>query len=119
MAMWEGVDYLFIDEVSMISCQFVCRMSEALCDAKGNTKPFGNINIIFVGDFAQLSPVGDNQLLSHINMARSSKSISMRDQAAIFGKLLWLSITTVISLTKNMRQHGKENWDFVNLLNHL
>ncbi|KAF8235804.1 hypothetical protein L208DRAFT_1255143, partial [Tricholoma matsutake] len=30
IAMWEGVDYLFIDEVSMISCKFLCRISKAL-----------------------------------------------------------------------------------------
>jgi len=57
IAMWEGVDYLFINEVSMISCQFLCRISEALSIAKGNTSAFGGINIIFAGNFAQLPPV--------------------------------------------------------------
>jgi hypothetical protein len=43
--MWEGVDYLFIDEVSMISCKFLCRISEALSPAKGDTRAFGGINV--------------------------------------------------------------------------
>ncbi|KAJ6505077.1 hypothetical protein C8R45DRAFT_801633, partial [Mycena sanguinolenta] len=30
MSMWEGVDYLFIDEVSMIGCAFLADISEAL-----------------------------------------------------------------------------------------
>ncbi|KAJ3840148.1 hypothetical protein EV361DRAFT_801831, partial [Lentinula raphanica] len=30
IAMWEGVDYLFIDEVSMIGCAFLYRISLAL-----------------------------------------------------------------------------------------
>ncbi|KAH7931397.1 hypothetical protein BV22DRAFT_980370, partial [Leucogyrophana mollusca] len=30
MAMWEGVDYLLIDEVSMIGCNFLVQISEAL-----------------------------------------------------------------------------------------
>ncbi|KAJ7086529.1 hypothetical protein C8R44DRAFT_531153, partial [Mycena epipterygia] len=30
MAMWEGVDYLFIDEVSMIGCGLLSDISEAL-----------------------------------------------------------------------------------------
>lgn len=35
--MWEGVDYLFIDEVLMISCQFLCQISKAFSLAKGDT----------------------------------------------------------------------------------
>ena len=57
---WEGVDYLFIDEVSMIGSQFMCQISEALTNAKGNTSAFGGINIVFAGDFAQLPLVGDD-----------------------------------------------------------
>ncbi|KAJ3761501.1 hypothetical protein EV360DRAFT_37662, partial [Lentinula raphanica] len=30
IAMWDGVDYLFIDEVSMIGCAFLYRVSQAL-----------------------------------------------------------------------------------------
>lgn len=56
-SMWNGVDFLLINEVSMISCEFLMEISEALCDAKGNSSPFGGVNIIFAGDFAQLPPV--------------------------------------------------------------
>jgi hypothetical protein len=58
MAMWDGVDYLFIDEVSMIGCGLLSDVSEALSIAKGSTDSFGGINMIFAGDFAQLPPVG-------------------------------------------------------------
>jgi len=57
IAMWKGVDYLFIDKVSMISCNFLCRISEALSIVKGNTTAFGGVNIIFTGDFTQLPPI--------------------------------------------------------------
>ncbi|KAJ7776561.1 hypothetical protein DFH07DRAFT_693050, partial [Mycena maculata] len=30
IAMWEGVDYLFIDEVSMVGCAFLLQISQAL-----------------------------------------------------------------------------------------
>ncbi|KZV60814.1 hypothetical protein PENSPDRAFT_544956, partial [Peniophora sp. CONT] len=30
VAMWEGVDYLFIDEVSMVSCELLLQIHEAL-----------------------------------------------------------------------------------------
>ena len=57
--MWEGVDYLFIDKVSMIGSNFLLKISEALTEAKQSTKVSGGISIIFDGDFAQLPPVGE------------------------------------------------------------
>lgn len=64
--MWEKVDYLFIDEVSMIGCDLMLTIHDALVDAKGNTAPFGGINIIFAGDFAQLPPVCASRLFSRM-----------------------------------------------------
>ena len=55
VAMWQGVDYLFIDEVSMIGCKLLLQINEALRIAKENDRPFGGINIIFAGDFATSS----------------------------------------------------------------
>ena len=57
VAMWEGVDYLFIDEVSMIGCNFLLKISEALTKAKQKMSAFGGMNIIFAVNFAQLPPV--------------------------------------------------------------
>ena len=54
----EGVQYIFIDEVSMISCHDLFRISAQLARAtNGFDMPFGGINMIFAGDFAQLPPV--------------------------------------------------------------
>jgi hypothetical protein len=57
VAFWEGVDYIIIDEVSMVSCSLLYDISKALSDAKGNPSPFGGINVIFAGVFTQLQPV--------------------------------------------------------------
>ena len=119
IAMWDGVDYLFIDEVSMIGCQFLCQISEALTEAKGNTNAFGNINIIFAGDFAQLGPVGDSRLFSHVDTNNIARSNSTHGKKIMFGKLLWLSITTVVILTEIMRQSGPENIPFTQCLDRL
>ena len=119
IAMWDGVDYLFIDEVSMIGCRFLCQISEALIEAKGNTNAFGNINIIFAGDFAQLGPVGDSRLFSHLDTNNVARSNSTQGQKIMFGKLLWLSITTVVILTEIMRQSGPENIPFIQCLGRL
>jgi hypothetical protein len=68
--MWEGVDYLFIDDISMICCNFLLQISEALTEAKGKTTPFGGMNLITAGDFDQLPPVGQPRLFSHVNTHR-------------------------------------------------
>ncbi|KAJ4464236.1 P-loop containing nucleoside triphosphate hydrolase protein, partial [Lentinula edodes] len=31
VALWQGVDYLFVDEVSMLGCRFMLKISRALC----------------------------------------------------------------------------------------
>ena len=115
--MWEGVDYLFINEVSMISCQFLCRISEALSIAKGNTSAFGGINIIFAGNFAQLPPVKETWLYSHINTHQQKATTYC--QKTVFGKLLWLTVSTVVIFHRVQRQIGIENKNFIELLMHL
>ncbi len=115
ISMWEGVDFLIIDEVSMLGCSLLLDISEALNEAKGNTQPFGGINIIFAGDFCQLPPVAQTRLYSKLDTSRI-KSASKRGQRDILGKLLWLSVTKVIILTKIMRQSSADNTNFVDLL---
>jgi len=119
IAMWEGVDYLIIDEVSMIGCQLMCNISKALSEAKSqNNSPFGGVNIIFAGDFAQLPPVGESKLYSHIRDStfRSATKICENN---VFGKLLWLSVQTVVVLHEIKRQQGTANQPFVDLLSRL
>ena len=110
IAMWTGVDYLFVDEVSMIGCSLLLQIHEGLVVAKGRTEPFGGMSVIFAGDFAQLPPVSQVKLFSR---ARSAK------EATIFGLLLWRSVSTVIILTEQMRQAGPENAPFVDMLSRL
>ena len=116
VAAWDGVDYLFIDEVSMIGCNLLLSISRSLADAKDKKIPFGGVNVIFAGDFAQLPPVGQTKLYAHINTAKVNTSSG---QNAVFGKILWLSVNTVVMLTEVMRQSGEQNARFVDLLSRL
>ena len=84
--MWEGVDYLFIDEVSMIGCDFLHNISSALTNAKGNTSVFGGVNIIFVGDFAQLPPIGDVWLYKNIDTSKVAMGVTNKAQAKVLGR---------------------------------
>jgi hypothetical protein len=55
----KGVEYIFIDEVSMVSCRNMYQISARLAKALNEpAEPFGGMNMIFAGDFAQLPPVG-------------------------------------------------------------
>ncbi|KAJ3880114.1 hypothetical protein F5051DRAFT_304925, partial [Lentinula edodes] len=100
----------------MIGCKFLHKISRALNNAKNNSAPFGGISIIFAGDFAQLGSVCDPRLFAFIP---TSKGSTKSAQETLFGKLLWLSVNTVVMLTQVMRQMGAENAPFVELLQRL
>src|SRR3989344_3461394 len=48
---------LIIDEVSMLGAYMIDMVDSVTKAVKGNDKPFGGMQIIFVGDFFQLPPV--------------------------------------------------------------
>ena len=50
---------IIIDEVSMMGKSLLLKISNNLQIARNNHEPFGNINIVFVGDFYQLPHVRD------------------------------------------------------------
>ena len=118
-AMWDGVDYLFIDKLSMLGCEMLHNVSRALTEAKGNTKAFGGINVILAGDFAQLPPIGDTRLYKDINTTSLGAAATNQAQGKILGRLLWLSFEMVVILDESMRQTGPNNMGFVELLQRL
>ncbi len=62
--MWRHKHYLIIDEMLMVACNILARISSTLTAAKKATgakdgdTPFGGINVILVGNFHQFPPVG-------------------------------------------------------------
>ena len=61
----DGVDYIFLDEISILSCHDLYKISVQLAKAFNEpNKPFGGINIVFAGDFAQLPPVSGGEASS-------------------------------------------------------
>tara|TARA_B000000475_G_scaffold263835_1_gene250752 strand:- start:3906 stop:5120 length:1215 start_codon:yes stop_codon:yes gene_type:complete len=51
------IDFLIIDEISMLDDKLCDNINYILKNIKNNDKPFGGIQILFVGDFFQLAPV--------------------------------------------------------------
>jgi hypothetical protein len=101
-----GVEYIFIDECSMLACKHLYDISARLsqisnCFEEG----FGGFNMIFAGDFAQLPPVGSHaNLFSNKTHTNLSACVKQKDEAALIGKFLWHQFRTVVILTQNMRQ---------------
>ena len=115
--MWCGVDYLFIDEISMISCEFLLRVSDALIVATGHSLPFGGIHVICSGDMGQLAPVAETPLSRAFN--ENQNALFTASQRRMRGWALWLSIDTIIILQGNNRQSGDHNARFRELLGRL
>jgi hypothetical protein len=102
-----GVEYIFSDEVSMVSCQSMYKISARLALAMNQPdEAFGGMNMIFAGDFAQLPPVRANALFtgdSTVSPILHAK-MGIADQKNTIGKITWQQVTTVVILTQNMRQ---------------
>jgi len=106
-ALLEGVSHIFIDEISMIACHELYAISSRLSQATNiHNKPFGGLNVILAGDFAQLDPAKGAALFSgNVTMTNSARQ-KPREQMNTIGKLIWHQFTTVIILKENMRQNN-------------
>jgi len=107
------VYFLIIDEISLLTCWFLCQIHKILQRAKGNDLPFGGIEILFSGDFNQFPPINgaglfinSNKLLDFVisKIQNAKKKTSQSFQDATFGKLLWMSLTHCVFLHENFRQ---------------
>lgn len=54
---WKGTDILIIDEVSMMSKRMFELLNKIAQRVRGSCRPFGGMQVIFVGDFFQLPPI--------------------------------------------------------------
>jgi hypothetical protein len=104
MTIWEGVDYLFIDEITMVGCALLYEISSPL--KRGRVE----LTSYLLGTFSQLPPVGQNRLYAQIDpdtkkkqkcsgirTAKAGTAISQKD---IFDKLLWLSVKQLCYLLR-------------------
>lgn len=56
-----GTSVLIIDEVSMLDAHLLGLVERAVRTLRGNNRPFGGMQVIFVGDFFQLPPVSKGE----------------------------------------------------------
>ena len=100
-----GVDYVFLDEVSMLSARDMYRISAQLAKVFGVPDiPFGGMNMVFSGNFAQLPPAMGGENVSLYGRFIGSLSTDIKSQEELIGKALWHQISTIVILRENMRQ---------------
>ena len=107
-----GVEYVFFDEVSMLSARDMYRISNQLNRVLNiNELPFGGLNMVFCGDFAQLPPaIGGEKVALYSNII-GIVATDKKSQEEAIGKALWHQITTVVILRQNMRQKQQSEND--------
>lgn len=71
--------------------------------------PFGGLNIVISGDFAQLPPVVGGEHVSLYSRTIGVVTTDMKFQEEAVEKALWHQVTTVVILCKNMKQKKKQS----------
>lgn len=96
---WKDIEFLFIDNISVVSHEMLCRINSRLKQLKNEpNETFGGINVMLFGDFDQLNPIEGNPVYKgdQFNFWELFKRVEMRE---------------------NIRQ--KEDPEFLNFLNAL
>ena len=101
---WKNVEILLINEVSLLSAQLLSEIDHALRYAKECPDDwFGNVSVIFAGDFCQYPPVGGTLLYTPISRYanQSNQEIQRR-----LGRLAWKNVDTVVTLTEQQQMRS-------------
>lgn len=118
---WRLVEYLLIDEMSMVGLTLLAKLNRIISAAKHVDPqiPFGGINVIFFGDYLQYRPVFDAPLYTDFSIPskkKSNKSLTEKEIQQRVARSLILQINCVVELTQQMRT---EDHRYLELLNRL
>ncbi|CAF1532305.1 unnamed protein product, partial [Rotaria sordida] len=105
---WRLVEYLLIDEMSMVGLNLLAKLNRIICSAKhvDPQVPFGGVNVIFFGDYLQYRPVYDAPLHTDFSLPSKKKSGKLPTEKEIqrrVARSLILQINCVVKLTQQMR----------------
>ena len=105
---WQLVEYLLIDEMSMVGLNLLAKLNRIICAAKHTDPqvPFGGVNVIFFGDYLQYRPVYDLPLHTDFTKPSKNKGAKLPGEKEIrqrVARSLILQINCVVKLTQQMR----------------
>ena len=96
---FSGKQYLITDEMSMLGQRTLAWFDKRLRQATGKLNdPLRGISVMFLGDFAQLLPVGDKPI--YASPSQSSYLLTQH------GYSIYGLFQTVVMLSENIRQAG-------------
>ncbi|XP_050338285.1 uncharacterized protein LOC126764671 [Bactrocera neohumeralis] len=101
--LWQNVEFLFIDEISMVPYEMLCMIDSRLRQLKRQDACFGGINVLLFGDLMQLPPVRGHQVFQQPEHMKPATH-------------LWRQFR-LVELQQNMRQ--QEDTTFIDVLNAL
>lgn len=73
---WKTTDVLVIDEISMATPDLLDKLNELGKKIRRSSKPFGGIQILFVGDFYQLPPVSKGECMFAFESAAWKETVT-------------------------------------------
>ena len=98
---WKNVEFLLVDESSLLSLQLIAEIDHALRFAKETPDVwFGGVALIFAGDLFQYPPVGGSPLYTPISPHARQTNDKIQKR---LGRLAWKTINTVVNLTEQQR----------------
>lgn len=108
---WRFVEYIILDEMSMVGLSLLARLNKLVATAKhcDPMTTMGGVNIIFFGDYVQYSPVFDKPLyhdFAEVSNNNSKSRVAMPTENEIQQKsarALILQINCVVVLEEQMR----------------
>ena len=120
---WRFVEYLLIDEMSMVGLTLLGKLNRIVCAAK-HTNPqvsFGGINVILFGDYLQYRPVYDAPLHTDFSLTSKTNSGKAPTEKQIqqrVARFLILQINCVVKLTQQMRTEDLRYLQLLERLRH-
>jgi hypothetical protein len=107
-AEWKGVQFLLVDEVSMVGADLLGDLDLTLRCVCEVDDWFGGINVIFAGDFFQLPPVSATPLYRPISkFSKDGRHKQSGDEArSRHGRIAWKQVDTVVELTEQKRMES-------------
>jgi len=98
---WRNVDILLIDEASLLNAQLLNEIDHALRYAKERPDAwFGDVSMIFAGDFFQYPPVAGTALYTPISTYAGQTNDEIQRR---LGRMAWKTVDTVIELSEQQR----------------
>jgi PIF1-like helicase/Helix-turn-helix domain/Helicase len=107
--LFRELELLIIDEISMVRCDLLDLIDTLLRYARKSKKPFGGVQVLFIGDLFQLPPVAQNEEWSLLKPHYQSPFF-------FHSRVIQEAAPLQIELQKIYRQN---EIDFIHLLNHV